>query len=141
MGRAARTGGARSSERQNSTVGTVRAASSASKYSRFSNFSTLGEEHRRELLELVVVVEHAVVVELPGVGDPALGGGQLLLQGEEVLVGLEVGVGLAEGEDLAQRAGQLRCRPAAWACGVSGAAMAALRALMTASRVSRSWAA
>ena len=127
--------------RQNSTVGTVRAASSASKYSRRSNFSALGEEHRRELLELVVVVQDAVVVELPGVGHPALGGGQLLLQGEEVLVGLEVGVGLAEGEHLAQGAGQRGVGLRPGRCGVSGAAMAELRALMTASSVSRSWAA
>ena len=34
----------------------------------------LRDEHRRELLEFVVVGEHAVVVELSGVRDPALGG-------------------------------------------------------------------
>ena len=44
---------------------------------------------------LLLYVQHGVVVELPGVGHAALGGGQLLLQGQEVLVGLQVGVGLA----------------------------------------------
>ena len=78
-----------------------------------------GVEHRGELLELVVVLQHGVVVELPGVGDPALGGRQLLLQCQEVLVGLQVGVRLAECEQLPQRAGELalggrRARPG-WA--------------------------
>src|SRR5215213_1102130 len=36
-----------------------------------------GEVHRGELLQLVVVLEHRVVVELPGVGHPPLGGREL----------------------------------------------------------------
>src|SRR6056297_2425231 len=63
----------------------------------------LRDDHRRERLELVVVGQDTVVVELAGVGDPPLGGGQLFLQCQEVLVGLEVGIGLAEREQLTQR--------------------------------------
>ena len=65
----------------------------------------VGEDHRRELLQLVVVAERCVVVELAGVRDATFGGRQLLLQGKEVLVGLEVRIGLAQREDLAQSAG------------------------------------
>ena len=72
-----------------------------------SNFIMRAKITDGNACELGVVVQHAVVVELPRVGHSALGGGQLLLQGEEVLVGLEVGVGLAQGEQLAQRAGEL----------------------------------
>src|SRR5690606_10201765 len=67
----------------------------------------LREVHRRELLELVVAGEHGVVVELPRVRHPTLGGRELLLQREEVLVRLEVRVGLTEGEQLPERPGQL----------------------------------
>ena len=91
---------------QNSTVGATRAASSASKYSRASKFIILAMNTVGHLLDLVVVVEHAVVVELAGVGDATFGGGQFLLQRQEVLVGLEVGVRLAEREHLAERAGE-----------------------------------
>ena len=72
-------------------------------------------------LDLVVVLQHAVVVELPRIGDPAFGGGQFFLQRQEVLVGLEVRVGLAEGEQLA-RAPVSWLSAAACPAGVAGAA-------------------
>ena len=92
--------------RQNSTVGATRAPSSASKYSRSSKLSILAKNTAGTDWILLLNVEHAVVVELAGVGDATLGAGQLLLQRQEVLVGLQVGVGLAQGEHLAQRTGE-----------------------------------
>ena len=56
--------------------------------------------------DLVVVLHHAVVVELPRVRDAVLGGGELLLQRQEVLVRLQVGVRLGEREQRLQRAGE-----------------------------------
>ena len=94
-----------------------------------------GEEHGRELLDLGVVVEHAVVVELPRVGDPVLGGGQLLLQLQEVLVGLEVGVGLAEGEQRLAARRSAGCRPGPAPAGCAALRSPMLRAWMTASSV------
>ena len=56
-------------------------------------------------LDLRVQLQDGVVVELAGVGDPALGAGELLLQRQEVLVRLEVRIGLGHGEQRLQRAG------------------------------------
>src|SRR5512145_2387759 len=44
-----------------------------------------GDHVRRDLLDRLVVGQNGVVVELAGVGDPALRGGQLFLELEEVL--------------------------------------------------------
>src|SRR4051794_21655124 len=71
---------------------------------------TLGEAEAtgdgvgREALDLGVVANDGVVVELPRIGDPALGAGELLLQVEEALVRLQVRVGLRQGEDALQGA-------------------------------------
>src|SRR5207249_1632171 len=63
-----------------------------------------------ERLDRVVVVEHAVVVELPCVRDAILGRRQLLLKRQEVLVRLEVGIRLGDCEQTLQRAGELVLR-------------------------------
>ena len=57
----------------------------------------VGDDVRGDRLDLGVIAVDGVVVELPRVGDAALGAGELLLQVEEVLVRLEVGVGLRTG--------------------------------------------
>ena len=97
-----------------STVTLPRDSSSASKNSRCVEVEHAGEDHARELLDLRVVAQHAVVVELPRVGDAVLGRGELLLQVQEVLVGLEVGVGLGHREQAAsaRRSGRSRPGPA-----------------------------
>ena len=126
---------------QNSTAGVSRAASSASKYSRSLNVERSWRRYTvGNCWSLLLYSSTRVVVELPGVGDAALGGGQLLLQGQEVLVGLQVGVRLAQREQLAQGAGELALGSRLWRR-VCGAATAALRAWMTASSVGFSWAA
>src|SRR5437867_11320960 len=56
------------------------------------------DDHRRERLDLRVVLLDAVVVELARVRDPVLGRRQFLLQAQEVLIRLEVGVALGERE-------------------------------------------
>ena len=80
---------------QNWTFGTSRSAgSSVLKYSRGLKLNIPAIDVRRERLDLGVVLQDAVVVELPRVGDAVLGRGQLLLQRQEVLVRLQVGVRL-----------------------------------------------
>src|SRR4030067_3214394 len=66
----------------------------------------VGDEARGEDLLAHVELHDGIVVELPGVGDLALGPGQLLLEHEEVLVGLELGVVLGHGKEGLQGAGQ-----------------------------------
>ncbi len=81
-------------------------ASSIWKYSRCLEAEHVGDDVRGEDLLAHVELHDVVVVELPGVGDLALGPGQLLLEHEEVLVGLELGVALGHGEQGLQGAGQ-----------------------------------
>jgi hypothetical protein len=66
----------------------------------------LGENDGRELVELVVVSEHAVVVELPRVCDATLGRSQLFLKGEKVRVCLQVWICLAQSEQLTEGSGE-----------------------------------
>ena len=66
----------------------------------------LGENDGRELVELVVVSEHAVVVELPRVCDATLGRSQLFLKGKKVRVCLQVGICLAQSEQLTEGSGE-----------------------------------
>ena len=54
----------------------------------------------------VVVVEHRVVVRLPGKADAVLGAGQLLGQRADRFVGLQLGIGLGQHHQPAQAARQ-----------------------------------
>src|SRR5690606_31932754 len=67
----------------------------------------VGQDVAREALDLRVVAVDGVVVELPRVGDPPLGAGQLLRQLGEVLVRLQVRVRLRQREQRLERPGDL----------------------------------
>ena len=79
---------------------------SPSKYSRGVKLNMPARRFAGNVWMLVVVAQHAVVVELPRVGDPVLGRGELLLQVQEVLVRLEVRVRLGHREQALQRTAQ-----------------------------------
>src|SRR4028118_1007327 len=70
----------------------------------------LGEEDRREALNLGVVGAHGVVVVLPGEGDLVLRRGELFLEVHEHPVGAKLGVALGHGEEIADGAGEARLR-------------------------------
>ena len=98
-----------------------------------------GKQDGGELLNPGIVFLDRVVEEPPGGGNLVLEVGELALQLLEVLVGFEVGIGLAS----ARRAAGARpvsafSAAACAAAGPVGAAIAALRALTTASSVPRS---
>ena len=72
----------------------------------------VGEDHRREGVEFVVVARHGVVVELPRVGDACFGRRSASSPAGPGSSGSpRIGVGLGRARQLAERTGECRRRP------------------------------
>src|SRR5690625_1095776 len=66
-----------------------------------------GQEHARNGLDRIVVLQHRVVVKLAGVSDLVLHTREFILQRTEVLVGAQLRVGFGHGEETTERPAHL----------------------------------